>query len=151
MRSATTGFFSTFASTKSLMRHRSSQRLKNVAASLYGPGPCDTVKAVVAKLKVMATVLLTVGTLACGTAVLLHQGVGAAQSGPKRPILPKGAAEPAVTYVWRERAVLKDHGDLVHGVAFAPGGRLFATAGSDRTVKLWETDTHRVKATLRGH
>src|SRR3954447_12831776 len=47
MRSATTGFFSTFASTKSLMRHRSSQRLKNVAASLYGPGPCDTVKAVV--------------------------------------------------------------------------------------------------------
>src|SRR4051794_36304012 len=39
-------FFSTFASTKSLMRHRSSQRLKNVAASLYGPGPCDTVKAV---------------------------------------------------------------------------------------------------------
>src|SRR3954464_12722307 len=46
MRSATTGFFSTFASTKSLMRHRSSQRLKNVAASLYGPGPCDTVKAV---------------------------------------------------------------------------------------------------------
>src|SRR3954451_15787498 len=48
MRSATTGFFSTFASTKSLMRHRSSQRLKNVAASLYGSGPCDTVKAVVA-------------------------------------------------------------------------------------------------------
>src|SRR3954462_1964775 len=46
MRSATTGFFSTFASTKSLMRHRRSQRLKNVAASLYGPGPCDTVKAV---------------------------------------------------------------------------------------------------------
>src|SRR4051812_31338630 len=46
MRSAPTGFFSTFASTKSLMRHRSSQRLKNVAASLYGPGPCDTVKAV---------------------------------------------------------------------------------------------------------
>src|SRR3954453_4696002 len=46
MRSATTGFFSTFASTKSLMRHRSSQRLKNVAASLYGSGPCDTVKAV---------------------------------------------------------------------------------------------------------
>src|SRR3954470_21674518 len=46
MRSATTGFFSTFASTKSLMRHRSSQRLKNVAASLYGLGPCDTVKAV---------------------------------------------------------------------------------------------------------
>src|SRR3954452_5236480 len=47
MRSATTGFFSTFASTKSLMRHRSSQRLKNVSASLYEPGPCDTVKAVV--------------------------------------------------------------------------------------------------------
>src|SRR4051812_31528035 len=46
MRSATTGFFSTFASTKSLMRHRSSQHLKNVAVSLYGPGPCDTVKAV---------------------------------------------------------------------------------------------------------
>src|SRR3954454_468882 len=47
MRFATTGFFSTFAPTKSLMRHRSSQRLKNVAASLYGSGPCDTVKAVV--------------------------------------------------------------------------------------------------------
>src|SRR4051794_6609695 len=39
-------FFTTFASTKSLMRHRRSQRLKNVAASLYGPGACGTVKAV---------------------------------------------------------------------------------------------------------
>src|SRR3954454_23991450 len=47
MRSATPAFFTTFASTKSLMRQRSSQRLKNVAASLYAPCSCDTVKAVV--------------------------------------------------------------------------------------------------------
>src|SRR4051812_40583061 len=46
MRSATPSFFTTFASTKSLMRQRSSQHLKNVAASLYESCSCDTVKAV---------------------------------------------------------------------------------------------------------
>src|SRR3954463_13486353 len=69
MRSATTGFFSTFASTKSLMRHRSSQRLKNVAASLYGPGPCDTVKAVEAQRHPLLASLVLIVPCWCVTPV----------------------------------------------------------------------------------
>src|SRR3954469_20575845 len=58
MRSATPGFFTTFASTKSLMRHRRSQRLKNVAASLYESRSCGTVKAVDATPKLVYADLL---------------------------------------------------------------------------------------------
>jgi WD40 repeat protein len=36
-------------------------------------------------------------------------------------------------------------------VAFSPDGKLLATGSWDQTIKLWEVDTGRCRATLRGH
>jgi serine/threonine protein kinase len=35
------------------------------------------------------------------------------------------------------------HTDIVNSVAFSPQGRLVASGGDDRVIRVWETDTHR--------
>ena len=46
---------------------------------------------------------------------------------------------------------LTGHKGSVSSVAFSPDGKLVATAGQDRTVKLWEPATGKEVATLTGH
>ncbi|WP_331744302.1 hypothetical protein [Kitasatospora sp. NBC_01300] len=43
------------------------------------------------------------------------------------------------------------HTGAVTAVAYAPDGRTLATGSADHTVKLWDTTTHRMLATLTGH
>src|SRR5207249_48804 len=46
---------------------------------------------------------------------------------------------------------LQRHTEAVLSLAFAPDGKTFATGGRDKTVKLWDTATGQVRATLEGH
>jgi WD40 repeat protein len=48
-------------------------------------------------------------------------------------------------------AVIAAHADLVHAVAFSPDGKLLATTGYDRLVKLWDVSTGKEVRTLKDH
>ena len=46
---------------------------------------------------------------------------------------------------------LRGHRSKVHGVAYSPNGKYFATASLDRDVKLWDAATNREVKTFVGH
>jgi serine/threonine protein kinase len=46
---------------------------------------------------------------------------------------------------------LHGHSAGVVAVAFAPNGKVLATGGMDRAIRLWDTDTWRSRAPLEGH
>jgi WD40 repeat protein len=49
------------------------------------------------------------------------------------------------------KGTFKGHTGEVHAVAFAPDGKSVASASEDRTVRLWDRETHKELATCKGH
>ena len=46
---------------------------------------------------------------------------------------------------------IRGHRAKIHGIAYAPDGKLFATASLDRDIKLWDASTNKEVKTLIGH
>src|SRR5258705_13925621 len=46
---------------------------------------------------------------------------------------------------------LRGHLGPVRALAYSPGGRVLASTGADRTIKLWDLAAARVRHTLAGH
>lgn len=52
---------------------------------------------------------------------------------------------------WKLYRVISGHLGWVRSIAFEPGNEWFATGSADRTIKVWETATGKLKLTLTGH
>ena len=46
---------------------------------------------------------------------------------------------------------MQGHRDFINSLAFDNNGKLLASGSSDRTIKLWDLQTYKLKSTLKGH
>jgi WD40 repeat protein len=83
---------------------------------------------------------------------------------PPRPPTPPAAVTGTKGYVsmltlkppgtgtnWQQSQVIQGHLGKVAALAFAPLGKILATASVDKSVKLWEVATGKERTTLQGH
>ena len=61
------------------------------------------------------------------------------------------AVEPLSAQEPKLRATLADNGWVVSSVAFSPNGKLLASSNWDKVVKLWDAETSKETAILKGN
>eukprot|EP00850_Spirogloea_muscicola_P002860 SM000011S19038 [mRNA] locus=s11:580984:585037:+ [translate_table: standard] len=65
--------------------------------------------------------------------------------------LPSKWPKPVWHPPWKNYRVISGHLGWVRSVAFEPANEWFCTGSADRTIKIWETATGKLKLTLTGH
>eukprot|EP00271_Cylindrocystis_brebissonii_P010756 TRINITY_DN27109_c0_g1_i1.p1 TRINITY_DN27109_c0_g1~~TRINITY_DN27109_c0_g1_i1.p1 ORF type:complete len:536 (-),score=82.71 TRINITY_DN27109_c0_g1_i1:397-2004(-) len=65
--------------------------------------------------------------------------------------LPSKWPKPTWHPPWKNYRVISGHMGWVRSVAFEPGNEWFCTGSADRTIKIWEMATGKLKLTLTGH
>lgn len=65
--------------------------------------------------------------------------------------IPSRWPKPAWRAPWKNYRVISGHLGWVRSIAFDPSNEWFCTGSADRTIKIWDVGTGRLKLTLTGH